>query len=220
MNELCEPSTIIDSADDRVIQSFERSFGVKLDDDYKASLPHIHGGIPHRQYFQTETGRSLRLGRFLYFVDSSSTLTAPMRPFRNDARIADERVFDLGVPYICGQILGSDAHPDVEDNEFDFFFGAKRMIPFGALFTRTNRGKLIDPNGHGSSLHNNDLAILDTICFDRLTSPHKIVYYKTSIAAPMSYESAWDDQYVANYDKFVEPVADSFREFIALLRAK
>ena len=124
----------------RVIAEFERFFELTIDPDFLELLPHLHGGIPKRQHFRDSKERQHRIGRFLFFVDSATELTGPARPTRENDTWTDERVFDLGVPYVCGQWLSRDAHPEIGDNEFNFFFNASRFFPFAVLHTTTRRG--------------------------------------------------------------------------------
>ena len=192
---ICVLSSVTDQPDQRVIGLFESYRQFLLDPDYKRILPLIHGGVPVRQYFATANGDVRRIGRFLTFLDKHSTLSDPPRPTRDDCREFDERVWDPGVPYI------TDCDPD-------FFLGA--------LFTRHwhHRG-IIDPNDCESSLHNFDLPVLDTVCFDRTTKPNSIVVCDTHKAALVADEHDPND--IVDYSEFTEFVADSFTGFLDVL---
>lgn len=202
----CLPGSVTDLPDFRVLERFERQNRVHLDFDYTRLLPSFHGGIPRLSYFKTSAGATRRIGRFLTFLDEHSLLTGPPRPTRDDAREFDERVYDLGIPYI------TDCDPN-------FFFSANRLVPFAVLFTPHPLRGLIDPDDLKSSLHNCDLPILDTVCFDRSTSPNPVIVCDGAVARDITAECEFDPNATIDYDRFTQPVAGSFAHFIAMLSA-
>ncbi len=54
--------------------------GHKFDPAYLRHAQKYHGGIPRKQYFTAENGKTYRLGRFLTLVDEKTELQPPVRP--------------------------------------------------------------------------------------------------------------------------------------------
>src|SRR5437016_4410966 len=71
---LCGP------VDLRVARFLETYRGNKLDPAYLCHVQKWHGGIPGKQYFEAEDGKTYRVGRFLTLVDEKSKLEPPSRP--------------------------------------------------------------------------------------------------------------------------------------------
>src|SRR5262245_56541492 len=75
-----DASSLCGPIDLRVARFLEKYRGHKLDPAYLRHLQKYHGGIPGKQYFEAEDGKSYRVGRFLTLVDEKSKLEPPPRP--------------------------------------------------------------------------------------------------------------------------------------------
>ena len=101
--------------------------------------------------------------------------------------------------------------PAIMSDEVCPYHDGKRIVPFAALVT------------HGESpltlrLYTMDSYPGDSLCFDLSTTPNSIVICNGRDATEAVV--SWDDGDVdeVNYDAFVVRVANSFKEFIEMLR--
>lgn len=200
LSSLCGPMDL------GVARFLEEYRGNKLDSSYLHHLQRWHGGIPGKQYFDAEDGKTYRLGRFLTLVDKKSQLEPPFRPsweFPNrDIRI------DWSVLTLIDQEGPSCRH----------LFGGEELLPFAALYWGPHH-----PDGMGLTDGNvNLLGFLYELAPQR---PRVVVWLAHE--AQQEYlrweealkASGWNKDEPVRYEDFTVPVAPDFDAFVALLRA-
>jgi len=186
-------------SDARAIRALEKYRKFKFDPAYIADLKRVHGGIPTSQSFITPNGNEYRIGRLLTTFDHKSKLTPPEQSSWEFPG-TDER-----------EVRSISTLIDQEGPSCRYLFSGERVIPFGALY----RGDL---HPDGNSLTQIDCNL---VCFDNAKSPIPSVVVWHGYAAQdeyMTWESG-DLDAEPNYDAFLEPVAESYSEFVNLLKA-
>lgn len=192
-----EPDSFAGKSDSRAIRALEKYRKFKFDPTFIADLPRIHGGIPIAQYFVTPNGNESRIGRLLTLFDRKSKLQPPEQPSWEFPGTDERKVRSIRTLI------------DQEGPSCRYLFSGERVIPFAALY----RGDLHPDD--------NSLTQIDCnlVCFDNLYRPVATVVVWHGYAAQdeyMQWESG-DLDAEPNYDAFVEPVADSYPDFLNLL---
>ena len=126
-----DPSSLCGPVDLRVARSLEKYRGNKLDSSYVRHVQKWHGGIPGKQYFDAEDGKTYRVGRFLTLVDDESELAPPPRPswkFR-------ER--DIRIDWSILTLI------DEEGPSCRNLFGGEELLPFAALYRGQDRKSVV-----------------------------------------------------------------------------
>ena len=201
-----DPSSLCGPVDLRVARYLEVFRGNKLDPSYVRHVQHWHGGIPGKQYFDADDGRTYRAGRFLTLVDEESELKPPARAswkFRDrDIRI-DRSILTL---------------IDEEGPSCRNLFGGEKLLPFVALY----RG----------SLHPDEMGLTDghcdLVCFfyeSGQTRPPVVIWHADQ--AQDEYwrweqalkASEWNEEEWVRYEDFTARVAPHFDAFLEILRS-
>lgn len=192
VESLCGP------ADLRVARFVEEYRGHKFDPLYLRHVQQFHGGIPGKQFFDAEDGKTYRVGRFLTLLDEESKLPPPARPSWQ----FPER--DVWIDWSVLTLI------DQEGPSCRQLFD--ELLPFAALY----RGK-VHPDG--MSLTSADC---DLLCFryEAKRFPPRIVVWLAheSAAEYVRWEAAGLDD--VRYDDFTIPVARTFEAFLGMLRDK
>jgi hypothetical protein len=202
-----DPSSLCGPVDLRVARFLEKYRGNKLDPSYLRHVQQWHGGIPSKQYFEAEDGKTYRVGRCLTLVDEKTKLKPPTRPswkFR-------ER--DIRIDWSILTLI------DEEGPSCRNLFGGEQLLPFAAL----HRGQL-HPDKMGLTDGDCDLA-----CFfyTSKTKRPRIVVWHADLAQKEHWRwdealkaSGWNKEERVRYEDFTVPVAADFDEFIAKLRVE
>jgi hypothetical protein len=189
-------STLCGPADARVIRNLEKFSGHKLDAAYLRHIKKFHGGIPGKQYFDAQNGKTYRVGRFLTLVDEKSKLKPPERL---SWEFGDR---DIRIDWSMLTLIAQEGPSCRQLFE---------LLPFAALY----RGKL----------HPDEMSLTrahcDLVCFlyeSKRRRPRVVVWLADkSFTEYDRWETAEDE---VRYDKFTVPVAPHFEEFLELLRPK
>jgi hypothetical protein len=195
-----DPSSFCGPADLRVARFLEEYREHKLDAAYLRHVKKYHGGIPGKQYFDAEDGKTHRVGRFLTLVDEKSKLEPPFRPSwqfpKQDIRI-DWSVLTL---------------IDQEGPSCRNLFGGEKLLPFAALFFGPNH-----PDGMG--LTDGNVNLLAFLYESKKRRPRVVVWLAHEAQREyFRWEKAGCDE--VRYADFTVGVAETFDEFLASLRAK
>jgi|ERR1022692_397231 hypothetical protein len=75
-----DPASFVGPVDWRVVRFIESYRNHRFDSSYLGHIQQFHGGIPGKQYFQAQNGKTYRVGRFLTLVDEKTDLQPPFRP--------------------------------------------------------------------------------------------------------------------------------------------
>ncbi|HTU22907.1 MAG TPA: hypothetical protein VMG10_33020 [Gemmataceae bacterium] len=202
-----DPSSLCGPVDMHVVRFLEKYRGNNLDPSYLLHISRWHGGIPGKQYFDAEDGKTYRLGRLLTLVDEESELEPPFRPswaFPN----RDIRV-DWSVLTLIDQEGPSCRH----------LFGGEELLPFAALYWGTR-------HPDGMSLTDGNVNLLGFLYERKEQRPRVVVWL--ALEAQQDYwrwEKAleacgWDKEEPVPYKDFTVPVAPNFDIFLTLLRAE
>ena len=201
-----DPSSLCGPADLRVARFLEEYRGNKLDPSYLRHVQKWHGGIPGKQYFDAEDGKTYRVGRFLTLVDEKSKLQPPIQPswkFRERDMRIDWSVLTL---------------IDEEGPSCRNLFGGEDLLPFAALY----RGQF----------HPDDMSLTDgdcdLVCFfytAKKQRPGIVVWH--SDQAQKEYwrwdealkASGWSKKERVRYEDFTVSAAPHFDAFLEMLRA-
>ena len=203
----CVPGTVL-PVDERVLHELRHDdhwvkwWRLRFDDDYLATLPSIHGGIPTRPFFTDTSGQLRRIGWFVSIYDDKTDLPGP-RQIDHMYHESDTRIVDRSLPYLLDGECS--IYAVMDDNPI-------RYYPLAALCE--------DPLDEGSApftLAWHFGCGNDSVGFDTSTSPFSIVYcnFENAIAAFNAFESDPEQPY--DYS-FLIRVADSFAEFAKQLR--
>jgi hypothetical protein len=192
----CETDSLAGKVDRKAIRRLEKYRKFKFDPVFLEHLPQIHGGIPTRPFFTSAGGNTCRVGRFLTVLDRKSRLEPPAEPSWED------RTSDVRIVRSIRTLI------DQEGPSCRRLFGGERLIPFAALYRGEN-------HPDGMSLTEGDC---DLVCFDNARHPPSIVLWDPleSHREYVRWESGSLDEDV-DYASFVEPVANTFSEFAAML---
>lgn len=196
----CIKNTLL-PMDERVIcHALEHpAFGFTFDSDYRKLLPSIHGGIPKRPFFTMPNGDVRQIGWFVSYLDEESELPEPFESAfyyqENDTRIDDRSI------------------PAILDDEILPFLDGERILPFAALFDGNEPPLTL-------RLYSLDSLPNDSLCFDQSQTPHSIVVCNAERATDEVLR--WDAGEVEepDFDSFIDHVADSFLDFVAILRSE
>jgi hypothetical protein len=172
--------------------------GVVADPDYLDELKNCHGGIPVNHCFTDRKRRKHRLGRFINFLNRS-TIRGPLQPSFMDPQ-GDQRLWWSygGLMSIANIGCGIGEH----------------LVPFALLCSGKNHSDDMDPTH------------LDMLCFNYVegkTSHPSVVYWVNHLACDEYFrcENEGLEAYTSiNLTAFTVRVADSFREFASLLKAR
>jgi hypothetical protein len=200
-----DPASLCGPADLRVAQFLEEYRGNKLDASYLRHVQKYHGGIPGKQYFDAEDGKTYRVGRFLTLVDDESALEPPPRPSweqpKRDVRIdwSVVTLIDQEGPSCCN------------------LFGGEELLPFAALYWGPH-------HPDGMSLTDGNVNLLGFMYESKRRRPRVVVwlaheaqkeYWRWEAALKAS---GWDEEEPVRYEDFTVPVASNFDAFLKLLR--
>jgi hypothetical protein len=201
-----DPSSLCGPVDLRVARFLEKYKGNKLDSSYLRHLKKWHGGIPGKQYFDAEDGKTYRFGRFLTLVDEKTKLEPPFRPSwqfpKQDVRI-DWSVLTL---------------IDQEGPSCRNLFSGEKLLPFAALFYGPH-------HPDGMSLTDGNVDLLGFLYESKRHRPRIVVWladdahkeYRRREKALQA--SGWNKEEPVRYEDFTVPVAGHFDAFLELLRA-
>jgi hypothetical protein len=195
MSSLCGP------ADMRVVRFIETYRGNKFDPAYLQHIQQWHGGIPGKQYFDAQDGKTYRVGRFLTLVDEKSTLEPPERlSWENrdrDIRIDWSVLTRIDEEGPCMQV-----------------FSGEKLLPFANLYYREHHP---DEMGIGED------GIIDLLAFiyEGKSRPRVVVNLaRKSLDEYFRLEESRSEGREVRYDDITVSVAENFDEFLKLLRAK
>ena len=118
-----DPSSLCGSVDLQDAQFLEKYHRKKLDSSYLRHVQQWHGGIPGKQYFEGEDGKTYRVGRFLILIDEKSKLEPPSRP---SWKFRDR---DVRIDWSISTLI------DEEGPSCRNLFGGEELFPFAALYT-------------------------------------------------------------------------------------
>jgi hypothetical protein len=202
-----DPSSLCGPVDLRVARFLEEYRGNKLDPSYLRHLSKWHGGIPGKQYFDAEDGKTYRLGRFLTLLDKKSQLEPPFRPSwqypKRDIRI------DWSVLTLIDQEGPSCRH----------LFGGEELLPIAALYWGPH-------HPDDMRLTDGDVNLLGFLYEPARQRPRVVVWLAHE--AQQEYwrweealkASGWDEEEPVRYENFIVPVAQDFDAFLTLLRVE
>ncbi len=167
--------------------------GFALDDDYVAELRRCHGGSPVKQYFQDQRGTLHRCGRFINF-HTPATLQGPFQPW-------------FGDPHKDARLVMNRHNLEATANTSEGT--GPWLMPFAALYQ----------GGHSPDEMMHDH--LDYLCFNhRQTAmrPSVVVWHnEQGVAEAFRCDCEGLDYWDFDEKNCTTPVAESFREFAALL---
>lgn len=195
-----DPTSLCGPVDLRVAKFLEAYRGNKLDASYLRHVKRYHGGIPGKQYFDAEDGKTYRVGRFLTLVDEKSELEPPHQPSWECPK--QDRRIDWSVLTLIDQ----------EGPTCRNLFAGEVLLPFAALYF----GK-IHPDGMGLTDGNTDLLAFR---YESKRRRPRVVVWLAYRAQQEYFRREAASYDAVRYDDFTVPVADNFDEFVALLRAK
>jgi hypothetical protein len=195
-----DPVSLCGPVDMRVVRFLEKYRGHKLDPAYLRHVQKYHGGIPGKQYFDAEDGKTYRVGRFLTLADEKSKLQPPPRPSwefpKQDSRI------DWSVLTVIDQ----------EGPSCRSLFGGAKLLPFAALYRGPHHPDKM-------SLTECDVNLLGFFYESKRQRPQVVVWLAHEAQREFSrWEKADCDE--VRYADFTIPVAPHFDAFLALLRAE
>ena len=190
-----DPTSFAGPVDNRVVD-FLAGYRHKLDPSYLLHAAQFHGGVPGKQYFDGDDGKTYRIGRFLTLVDRDSELTAP---FKQSWQFPER---DIRIDWSVLTLI------DEEGPSCRQLF--HELLPFAALY----RGK------H----HPDDMSLreadCDLVCFryeSKKGRPRVVIWLAHESAAEYHrWEKAGCDQ--VQYGYFTVAAAADFDKFLQMLR--
>lgn len=200
-----DPSSLCGPVDMRVVRFIEKYHGHKFDPSYVSHVQKWHGGIPGKQYFDAQDGKTYRIGRFLTLLDQESKLAPPPRPSW-EYRDRDARI-DWSV------LTRID-----EEGPCLLVFSGEKLVPFANLYWRAHHP---DEMGLGEDT-------FDLLAFLYESQPQPRVVVSLTSKAREEYWRLDEARKTAGrkkketvrYEDFTVSVADNFDSFLKLLRAK
>jgi hypothetical protein len=195
LSSLCGP------VDMRVVHFIEKYRGNQFDPSYLTHIQKWHGGIPGKQYFDAEDGKTYRVGRFLTLVDEKTKLEPPARPSweyrERDIRIDWSVLTRIDEEGACRQV-----------------FSGEKLLPFANLFYRD-----IHPDEMGIG----EDGVVDLLAFiyEGKSRPRVVVNLaRKSLDENFRLQKVRSEEWEVRYDDITVPVAANFDDFLKLLRAK
>jgi hypothetical protein len=191
----------------RVVRFLEQSRGNQFDLSYLRHIRKWHGGVPGKQYFEAEGGKTYRLGRFLTLVDKESELEPPFRPSWEFPKR------DIRIDWSALTLI------DQEGPSCRHLFSGEELLPFAALYWGPH-------HPDGMSLTDGNVNLLGFL-YERKQQRPRVVIWLAHEAQQECWRweaalkaSKWDEEERVRYEDFTVPVAPNFDIFLTLLRAE
>ena len=195
----CQPETIVAPLNIERLRRYESSRTsdyphMIYDPAYVSYIEKNHGGVPNRQWFKTEKGQVLRLGRFVNFGGPYN------EPYEDDWACPGT---DIRQSWYIGAL---ESIANIAEG-----CGAL-LVPFGLLYTGDHQPEEMQ------SVH------IDLVCFDysdKSANVPNVVAWNNNDAVEESYtceEEGRDSWTEMRHDRFTHRVASNFTVFVDALR--